>query len=112
MTTAEVWKRHIHAWDRKSVEDIVEDYALDSRVIVNSRSYIGRQQIAGLFEDLFEIFSKGENRIDTPIIHDRFVYISWRFSPENEGEVFGTDTFVVEDGKIVLQTIGSSLYDK
>ncbi|MCX6116734.1 MAG: hypothetical protein NT027_04275, partial [Proteobacteria bacterium] len=64
-----------------------------------------------VFVQLFKIFDDGVNRIDSPILIDRFVYITWHFTPSGMKEYFGTDTFVIEDGKIVLQTIASPLYD-
>lgn len=110
-STQDTWHHHIEAWEARSVKDIVSDYSEDSTLIINNQVFRGREQIAQVFTQLFEIFDGGINRIDTPVVHDRFVYITWHYAPTADHEFFGTDTFVVESGTIVLQTIASPLYN-
>jgi hypothetical protein len=114
-STNDVWLRHIDAWQRQSLPDIVADYAPDARMVINNRVFTGRDEVQHVFSQLFKLFSNGVNQIDPPVVFDRFVYITWRFSPQGGATAkshFGTDTFVVEDGLIHLQTIGSDLYDR
>ena len=110
-STNEVWNHHIRAWETRSVHDIVSDYSDDSVLVLNNHVFKGQDQIANVFTQLFSIFDAGTNRIDTPVVLDRFVYITWHFTPTYKQEFFGTDTFVIENGKIVLQTIASPLYE-
>ncbi len=110
-STTEVWNHHIQAWESRSVEAIVSDYSDDSVLVLNNQVFKGRDQIAQVFTQLFVIFDDGINRIDTPVLFDRFVYITWNYTPTGNREFFGTDTFVIENGKIVLQTIASTLYE-
>jgi len=110
-STNEVWEHHIRAWEARSVDEIVSDYSDNSTLVLNNQIFKGRKQIAQGFTRLFEIFDNGTNKIDTPTVFDRFVYITWNFTPNGKQEFFGTDTFVIEEGKIVLQTIASKLYD-
>lgn len=110
-STGEVWNHHIQAWEARSVEDIVSDYSDESVLILNNQIFKGQNQIAHVFTQLFNIFDAGVNRIDTPVVFDRFVYITWHFTPTTKSEFFGTDTFVIENGKIILQTIASPLYE-
>lgn len=110
-STEEVWSHHIEAWEARSVEAIVEDYSDESVLILNNEIFKGQSAIAHVFRKLFGIFDAGSNRIDTPIVFDRFVYITWHFTPTGKQEQFGTDTFVIESGKIILQTIASTLYE-
>jgi ketosteroid isomerase-like protein len=109
-TTAEVWKHHIDAWQTKSLDAIVSDYTENSVVVLNNQSFKGINAIRKVFSQLFTIFENGKNIIDTPVLFDRFVYITWHLSLKGEDEQFGTDTFVIENGKIIVQTIGSPLY--
>ena len=112
--TNDVWLRHIDAWQRQSLADIAADYAPDARIVINNRVFTGRNEVRHVFSHLFKLFSTGSTQIDTPVVFDRFIYITWQFSPQGGHETqpyFGTDTFVVEDGLIRLQTIGSALYD-
>ena len=110
-STENTWKHHIQAWEARSVSAIVSDYSDESVLVLNNQIFKGREEITTVFTQLFRIFDNGSNRIDTPLLFDRFVYITWHFSPTNKPEFFGTDTFVIEDGKIILQTIASPLYE-
>lgn len=113
--TNTVWLRHMDAWQRQSLSDIAADYAPDARIVINNRVFKGHAEVRHVFSQLFKLFSTGSNQIDTPVVFDSFIYITWRFSPQGGHEAqsyFGTDTFVVEDGFIRLQTIGSALYDR
>lgn len=109
-STKDVWAHHIRAWEARSVSDIVADYSDDSILILHNQTFKGKDEIANVFSQLFTIFENGSNVIDTPVLRDRLVYITWHFTPAGESEFFGTDTFVIEHGKILLQTIASPLY--
>lgn len=111
-TTNEVWTHHIEAWQARSLEAIVSDYNEDSVLILNNQVFKGTNAIKNVFTQLFGIFDHGQNRIDTPVSPGRIVYITWHFTPTGESEFFGTDTFIIEQGKIAVQTIASPLYDK
>ena len=111
-STSEVWKHHLQAWEARSIEAIVSDYSDESVLILNNEIFRGPEQIGQVFTQLFKIFDAGVNRIKTPVLYDRFVYITWHFTPRGKEEIFGTDTFVIEEGKIILQTIASPLYEQ
>lgn len=111
-TTDSVWQHHIQSWSRRDLEAIVSDYNENSLMIVNGRMYLGKDQIRSVFRNLFEIFDNGVNKIDPAIVKDRIVYITWNFTPKDREEFFGTDTFVIENGVISVQTIASPLYEK
>lgn len=110
-STEQVWQHHIEAWQSRDLDGIVSDYTESSVLILNGRLFQGTQQIRSAFAQLFQIFDGGENRIDPVIFEGRIVYITWHFTPAHESEQFGTDTFVIEQGKIQVQTIASQLYD-
>lgn len=109
-TTDEVWQHHLDAWGKQSVKDIVKDYDDKSTLILNNQIFKGEEAIGHVFTQLFKIFNQGTSRIDTPVIQDRFVYLIWYLTPKGQSEFLGTDTFVVEDGKISLQTITSPIF--
>lgn len=112
-STAEVWQHHIDAWEARDLDDIVSDYSENSILILNSEVFRGKSKIRDVFARLFEIFDDGSNRIDPVILDGRTVYITWHFTPDSATEeFFGTDTFIIEDAKISVQTIASPLYDQ
>ncbi len=111
-TTIEVWQHHIEAWESRSLSDIISDYDEQSILILNGKIFQGQASISKVFSSLFSIFDRGENKIDPVIIVDRVVYITWHFTLSSELKThYGTDTFVIEKGKIKIQTIASPLYN-
>ena len=110
--TEKVWKHHIDAWDARDLDGIMEDYCEDSIFIGNNKVYKGLAEIRGIFASLFDIFDHGENIIDPEVIIKELIYITWNFTPTDDDSYFGTDTFVVENGIIIYQTVASLLYDK
>jgi hypothetical protein len=111
-TTESVWSHHIAAWEARDLDAIVSDYDDDSVLILNGQLFQGRDAIKNVFAQLFQIFDGGENRIDQPLLQNRIVYITWHITPTGGAEFYGTDTFVIENGVINVQTIASPLYDK
>ncbi len=111
-TVEEVWQHHIESWVKRDLDAITADYDKDSFMIINNVIYKGPKQIKKVFATLFKTFDDGKNRIDPVIIKGRVIYIVWYFTPKGDKEYFGTDTFIVENGKIKVQTIASLLYKK
>ena len=109
-STNDVWQHHISAWNQRNVEAIAADYSDDSVLIINGVTFEGTDAIKTAFVQLFNIFDHGDNRIDPTVINDRIIYITWHFTPTGTSEFFGSDTFLIERGKIVVQTIASPLY--
>ncbi|ATB43215.1 hypothetical protein CYFUS_008695 [Cystobacter fuscus] len=109
-STQDVWQHHIKAWEANDVAAITSDYTDSSVLILNNQVIRGKAGIARAFSQLFQIFSTGQNNLDQPIINGRVIYLTWRYTPKNENTFFGSDTFVVENGKIQFQTIASELY--
>lgn len=110
-TTDQVWQHHIQTWGARDLDGLVSDYTESSVLILNGQVFKGTKAIRSAFVQLFQIFDHGENRIDPVILEGRMVYITWHFKPDQKTEQFGSDTFVIEHGKIQVQTIASELYD-
>lgn len=111
-TPQEVWEHHIQAWSNQDIPAILDDYADDAFLIVNNKVYLGSDEIKNVFNQLFVLFSKGENKIDPAVVRDEVVYILWNYKLSGFQEAFfGTDSFFILNGKIKAQTIASKLYD-
>ena len=52
-TTQEVWDHHVAAFVARDVPKVLEDFTDASTVIANGTSFVGRTEIAQLFEGLF-----------------------------------------------------------
>ena len=112
--TKKVWEEHIKAWDARDLDAIMVHYTEESIMILNSTVKKGITEIRNVFDNLFKLFSNGENIIDPVITEGEVVYFTWNFKPEAEGgnAYFGTDSMVVQNGIVTYQTIASLLYEK
>jgi ketosteroid isomerase-like protein len=103
--TESVVQNHLHAFlQQKGVAAIVGDYDDDARFFTADRIYRGKHEIHGFFSDFIaslpagaiERFALRSLQVDRDI-----ACITWCV----DGAIpLGTDTFVVDHGKIVSQT--------
>ena len=110
--TKKIWKHHIDAWNARDLDEIMKDYSEESILIGNSKVYRGTEAIRGVFASLYEIFDNGSNLIDPEVIVKEVIYITWNFTPKDDDSYFGTDSFVIENGIVIYQTVASLLYEK
>lgn len=108
LSTEKIWQHHIEAWAKKDVNDIISDYSPHSKVLVNGKIYEGKEKISSLFYQLFDLFERAEEHIINPVvISDKIAYITWHTKIDGINHPTGTDTFVINEGKIEYQTITS-----
>ena len=111
-TTEEIWNHHIKSFGDHNLEEILSDYSDDSFMIVNNNVISGREKLSVAFEQLFKLFGNGVQTMIGYTIKENIIFITWNFAPNNDSTVyFGTDSFVIVNGKIQTQTIASTLYD-
>ena len=103
--TETVVRNHLQAFlKQEGITAILNDYDEHARFLSEAKIYQGKQEIQGFFVDFigalpagaYEMFSIRSLRVDGNI-----VYITWSIG---SGIPLGTDTFVVDHGKIVSQT--------
>jgi ketosteroid isomerase-like protein len=120
--TETVVRNHLQAFlEQRGITAILNDYDERARFFSEAKVYQGKQEIHGFFVDFigslpagaYDIFSLRSLRVDGNI-----VYITWSIGSDVP---LGTDTFVVDNGKIVSQTFAmyavpaqwtSSTYDR
>lgn len=103
--TESVVRHHLEAFLRqKGVAALMDDYAETARFYTGSEVYRGKQQIGAFFADFLgslpagavDRFALRSLQVDGNVAH-----ITWSVGSEIP---LGTDTFVVDDGRIVAQT--------
>ena len=105
-----VWDHHIATWQSRDLDGLLSDYNDDSAVIIVNKVYKGKPQIRKAFEFLFQTFDRATAQtIDPTTIEGQIVYITWNAEIDGIKHPVGTDTFVIENGKIFYQTITSDL---
>jgi hypothetical protein len=103
--TETVVRNHLQAFlDQKGIAAILADYDDEASFYGEARIYHGKQEIGTFFENFIaslppgavDRFSLRSLRVDGDL-----AYITWSAGREIP---LGTDTFIVRNGKIVLQT--------
>ena len=103
--TESVVRKHLDAFvTQKGIAAILADYDEDARLHSEAKVYRGKDEIRGFFVDFIaslpagaaDRFSLKSFRVD-----GNLAYITWTTGDDIP---LGTDTFVVENGKIVSQT--------
>ncbi|MFB6130431.1 MAG: nuclear transport factor 2 family protein [Salinigranum sp.] len=113
-TTEDVLSRHLQAFGDQDMEGIMADYADDAVVVTEQATFRGPDEIRGLFDELFEEFSKPGMTmgVDTEIVEDDMAYITWHAETADNDYEFATDTFLIEDGEITKQTFAGKITPK
>lgn len=103
--TESVVRHHLHAFlEQQGVAAIVSDYDEDARFYSEAKIYRGKQEIQGFFTDFIaSLPARAIDRFTLKSLRvDRNIgYITWCVGSDIP---LGTDTFVVDHGKIVSQT--------
>ncbi|MGH7762801.1 MAG: nuclear transport factor 2 family protein [Candidatus Dormibacteraceae bacterium] len=110
--TRQVFEHHVQALGRGDVEAILSDYTEDSVLITADAVLKGRQAIRAGFEGFVAgIFKPGtyEFTMDTVHVEDDVAYAVWHAKCASVDIVLGTDTFLVKDGKIAVQTFAAKI---
>src|SRR5262245_17402645 len=103
MTTETVLQNHLRA-ARIGAEAVMQDYTEQSILITHDATYRGLAEIRGFFTALFKELPAGffdAVKMHRQEIVGEVAYILWERAPFFAR---ATDTFVVRDGKILVQT--------
>lgn len=103
-TTAQVLDSHEAALLAQDAAKVSLHYAPDAVLIVNGQTFRGPDQIAAMYAALIRELPDAAWRTDVAVIHDDLAYVEWACDAATSRVEFGTDTFVVADGRIVRQT--------
>ena len=105
-TTQKVLDHHLAAFGANDLDAIMEDYADEATLITPDSTFHGKEQIMNFFEGLFPSFpSEGTAfTIDKAVVDNEVAYILWHATTPTIEVPLGTDTFIILDGKIKIQT--------
>jgi len=105
--TKAVLDHHLTSFGAADVDEALADYTDESVMITPEGVVKGRDEIRGVLEGFFSgLFAPGTYSfaMDTLHVVDDVAYIVWHASCADADITLGTDTFVVRDGKIAVQT--------
>lgn len=106
MSTEAVLQNHLRA-ARIGVEAVMQDYTDESVLITHDSTYRGLNEIRRFFTALFEELPEGffdALKMNRQEIVGEVAYILWQREPFFSR---ATDTFVVRNGKILVQTFAA-----
>ena len=108
MDTRDVVEHHIKALVDADLAGTLDDYAADAVLIVAGGEAIrGKAALADVFGQAITAMFEPETSqftLDSLVVEDECAVITWHMTFPGGEVVFGTDTFIVRNGKIVLQT--------
>ena len=114
MTTEKVLAHHLESFGKGDVDEIMADYTDESVLYTPDGPLKGLAEIRPLFEKLTgEILPLGTDfKMLQQQIKDDVAYIAWTAESEKYKFPIGTDTFIIKNGKILIQTYAGHMVEK
>jgi ketosteroid isomerase-like protein len=105
-STAKVLAAHLQAFGSGSVDAILANYSNDAVIIMANGTLKGKEQIRGLFQALTAAFAAPGAKFEmlAQAVEGPVAYIVWKAETAEHVYRIGSDTFVIQGGKIVHQT--------
>lgn len=115
MSTETVLNHHLQAFSAGDVDETLKDYTEDSVLIVPDTTLKGLDSIRAAFSNFFGgLFKPGTYNftMDRTEVVGEVAYIVWHSVNQGADVKLGTDTFVIRDGKIAVQTFAGRIEEK
>ncbi len=113
-TPEEVFNHHGQAIGNQDVDGIMADYTEDSVIITHDQDFRGLDAIRGFFDHFITDIAPPGCTFDLTklAIEGDHVYITWNSDSEKYKVPMATDTFYIQDSKIVFQTLAADIIKK
>lgn len=104
--TEKVLAHHLKAFGDGDLTAILSDYTAESVLLTANGPVMGTEQLRPVFEGLFAEFAKpgASFTLQKQLIEGEIAYIVWSAETADNVYELGTDTFLVRDGKIAVQS--------
>jgi hypothetical protein len=101
-----VLEHHLGSFGANDLAAVMEDYSEESILITPDSTFTGLAAIEGFFSGLIPAFpTEGTTlELDKMVIENELAYIIWHATTPTLEVPLGTDTFIIENDKIVRQT--------
>lgn len=106
--TKQVLAHHWKAFQENDLEEVMADYTENSILITPDSTFRGLEAIRGNFIAAFKAFPTEQNplKLNKTVVERDVAYILWQANTAVFDLMFATDTFIIQDGKIISQTYG------
>jgi ketosteroid isomerase-like protein len=114
MSTTDVLDRHLKSFANYDVDGVLADYASDAVMFLPTGPLRGPEAIRPLFEALVSEFAKPGSSftMQQRSVDGDHAYIVWTAETAENSYEFATDTFVVRNGKIIVQSFAAKMKPK
>ena len=112
MSIHHVLNHHLGAFAKGDLDEIMQDYTHSSVLIVPEVTLVGREAIRSAFENFFNGLFKPDTyalHLDRSEVVGDIAYIVWHSENTGANVTLGTDTFLIQEGKIVVQTFAGKV---
>ena len=114
MSAEAVLYHHLEGFSNGDVDMVMEDYTEDSVLIMPDATFTGLDSIRAVFTDLFGgLFKPGtyEFTMDRTELSGDIAYIVWHSTNQGVDVKLGTDTFLIQNSKITIQTFAALIQE-
>ena len=113
-TTLDVLTHHLNCFGKGDLNGMMADYAAESKFFTPDGLLRGSEAIRKFFARLFEEFAKPGMSLEMlrKEVDGDTAYIVWKAETADNRFELGTDTFIVQNRKIVTQTFAGKISPK
>jgi|SRR5271157_2555678 len=113
-TTSDVLDQHLKYFGENDLDGVLADYSSDAVFFGPSRLLKGPDAIKFFFEALLSEFAKpgASFSMRQQCVEGDYAYILWSAETADNSYEAATDTFVVQNGKIVAQSFAAKITPK
>jgi ketosteroid isomerase-like protein len=104
-TSHEIFQKHWDSVQSGDMDAIVRDYAENAVLIRPNQTLAGHEGCRKFFHDLFEELEGFSAQQHSVTVGEATVLLEWRASHADGRTAIGADTFIIENGKIQIQTV-------
>jgi hypothetical protein len=104
--TKEVLEHHWQTFRENDLDGVMEDYTEESILITPDRTYKGLAEIRENFVNAFAFFPTDSTTmtLTKSVVSGDVAYILWSAKTPGFELSYATDTFIIQNGKIIRQT--------
>ena len=113
-STKDVIENHVRLSREGNIRSVLDDFSPDAILLTPTGVLKGRGEIKELFQNLLAEFGKngGSETVHTQVFEGNYAYLIWSGETADNYYEFATDTFLVLQGKIVMQSFAAKITPK
>ena len=114
LSAREVIEHHVQCFRRGDIDGILSDYSDDALLFTPDGLIKGRESIAALFRRLLEEFQTPDatDAVRMAMFESNYACIIWSAETSKNIYEYAVDTFVIRQGKIVMQAFVTKIIAK